>query len=1078
MSLQVFSFVEMQQIQKLRPNSKGPSMEFQNQARRQEWDNRYTNENYNISTGGIGQNTHIRQNSKISSKNSVALEPGGIRAKKGSVIRNNIPKQQHLIPESVRSNESMQHPQMFVNDQSNNVSQFPQQYQVSASHIPRIRKGFQIQNINKKSINVGGGVAAGSNGGQQKRAVSRKVNQRPGSLGMNSGGPGAYQQNAISGDVINYLKEELLQTWDSYIIPDYHRTVFLDSIYGLTSNQYLPIIAKEIQDLQQEQAPIQNTIRAIIGRESCLQQIKELDKVLEEAERLQTPNQALMDECVKILHSLRMLTSSHNQNSMHQERNSVNKFKSIPFIWEGENYLLKMKNDAQFLITSEYGKHFNFSTKSDPFLVFPSQKHNVNAVGGGAQGLKSLKKQNSSGNQGQAPASVNMKKDKNGLPVNKLIVPLANSMMKWIRQSEVYLMEEAVTDQILKSSSQSNNVYQYNDKQQQNYQEEQQYIASAGINFSEFEKENASDILNMIQQPQRNEIKAQISQQRYNQDRQVKPDIIDIKTYHNDMDHHQPSQYTVNQKSQNILQYHEDQEQITPISQQIDFFQSPHAHGISSQQPTAQAVQENTISLEQRDIAQQSLEYEETIEEGPLAIFGLNIHEDDLNDEISKYYDSLDKSIKNSFAPINLLIDSMMSGYDPHYLVLKSSEKSQTISGLLAFNVDNMLQKQTQKQLKVNLYHISSVDKDKFEESIDLAIDYIWKNMHCAVIRISIYHYEHENGVLQGLQKEDLMKEPFQFRIQSLIGINENLQQSGKLTHGKDVQSICGVLNNLIQYKTAIYANKTDKMAKIEQLINTNIVQDARAALEKAENLRNGFVLPETNFLVAENLNAIHQSNILRVTDSGQTFSKVVGSQCTVEARFGSIDPCYLEVNDRNYKYMRIKRNPMTFAQSSDFEHIIIISNTEENINMVILIENHDADINHDNMHQKIKNSLNNIQAKDDDLQKIKNIWIPQFKITQIAPQRNQNFEGLVVCDDGNGKQYINECYEQFNLELYAPPISAGTPDIEIRNQEKLEEAFIIDRPFYVAVTHGALEETIESPLLVGFIDFKYWKLL
>jgi len=30
--------------------------------------------------------------------------------------------------------------------------------------------------------------------------------------------------------------------------------------------------------------------------------------VLEEAERLMTPNQALMDECVKILHSLRMLS--------------------------------------------------------------------------------------------------------------------------------------------------------------------------------------------------------------------------------------------------------------------------------------------------------------------------------------------------------------------------------------------------------------------------------------------------------------------------------------------------------------------------------------------------------------------------------------------------------------------------------------------------------------------------------------------------------------------------------------------------------------------------------------------------
>lgn len=32
-----------------------------------------------------------------------------------------------------------------------------------------------------------------------------------------------------------------------------------------------------------------------------------------------------------------------------------------------------------------------------------------------------------------------------------------------------------------------------------------------------------------------------------------------------------------------------------------------------------------------------------------------------------------------------------MSGYDPHYLVLKTSEQSQEIKGLFAFNTDNML---------------------------------------------------------------------------------------------------------------------------------------------------------------------------------------------------------------------------------------------------------------------------------------------------------------------------------------------------------------------------------------------------
>jgi hypothetical protein len=40
--------------------------------------------------------------------------------------------------------------------------------------------------------------------------------------------------NLITTNVVNHLKEELLQTWETYLIPDYHRTVFLNCIYGLT----------------------------------------------------------------------------------------------------------------------------------------------------------------------------------------------------------------------------------------------------------------------------------------------------------------------------------------------------------------------------------------------------------------------------------------------------------------------------------------------------------------------------------------------------------------------------------------------------------------------------------------------------------------------------------------------------------------------------------------------------------------------------------------------------------------------------------------------------------------------------
>ncbi len=48
-----------------------------------------------------------------------------------------------------------------------------------------------------------------------------------------------------------------------------------------------------------------------------------------------------------------------------------------PVMHNGMNYLLKMKSDTSFLATSELVHWFNFSQKSDPFLVTPATPYMV-----------------------------------------------------------------------------------------------------------------------------------------------------------------------------------------------------------------------------------------------------------------------------------------------------------------------------------------------------------------------------------------------------------------------------------------------------------------------------------------------------------------------------------------------------------------------------------------------------------------------------------------------------------------------------------------------------------------------------
>ena len=89
-----------------------------------------------------------------------------------------------------------------------------------------------------------------------------------------------------------------------------------------------------------------------------------------------------------------MLTQQQTPNSVlatpPQQRNTLRKFKCIPFVWENQNYLLKMKVDTRFLKESPFGKYFSFSPKSDPFLVFPSTKQSANLPIGGPRGVKRI----------------------------------------------------------------------------------------------------------------------------------------------------------------------------------------------------------------------------------------------------------------------------------------------------------------------------------------------------------------------------------------------------------------------------------------------------------------------------------------------------------------------------------------------------------------------------------------------------------------------------------------------------------------------------------------------------------------
>jgi len=80
----------------------------------------------------------------------------------------------------------------------------------------------------------------------------------------------------------------------------------------------------------------------------------------------------------------------------------------------------------------------------------------------------------------------------------------------------------------------------------------------------------------------------------------------------------------------------------------------------------------------------------------------------------------------------------MKRGYEQH--VMKFSQREGQVDGMLCVNIDHT----RQSEFGAYIRHLSVVDRSQFANALNMALDYIWKNLYADTIRIDLYHFEHE----------------------------------------------------------------------------------------------------------------------------------------------------------------------------------------------------------------------------------------------------------------------------------------------------------------------------------------------
>ena len=182
----------------------------------------------------------------------------------------------------------------------------------------------------------------------------------------------------LSEDSISSLKHCLQVEWEKKSVPVELQKIVQDKIWSLPRHKAVAVASREVEDLKKNRSAMMTAIRAVTAREESLASIYEMENFLK-----QVPNwDKLKDvqlECAELLHAHRILSINAVESIekwrevisfsalVNNETGSIH----IPFVLGESNYLVKMRNDLDFLVDSEFRKVFNFQ-KNDPLLIKPS----------------------------------------------------------------------------------------------------------------------------------------------------------------------------------------------------------------------------------------------------------------------------------------------------------------------------------------------------------------------------------------------------------------------------------------------------------------------------------------------------------------------------------------------------------------------------------------------------------------------------------------------------------------------------------------------------------------------------------
>lgn len=173
--------------------------------------------------------------------------------------------------------------------------------------------------------------------------------------------------------------EELMKYWTVKAVPMEQQSAFLAVIEGLAEEQKSNAITAELELVRKDKSFPQLVDRIIQERESSMSSLAQLVQSFPSGFA-----QSQADLLTSALLRLRLLSIQTVQRVQDWREHlfslnpSNSRILKLPYMWEGRNYLLKLRGDLSYLHNSPASHYMAFSQRQDPFLLFPSHWFRLN----------------------------------------------------------------------------------------------------------------------------------------------------------------------------------------------------------------------------------------------------------------------------------------------------------------------------------------------------------------------------------------------------------------------------------------------------------------------------------------------------------------------------------------------------------------------------------------------------------------------------------------------------------------------------------------------------------------------------